>query len=122
MRGEVTYRRPGARKGLLVEYKPVESWLIAPSGGAWYFVRELPEEEGHAIWYGYDLPELLGEMKRLGVEALEGEEPGDLAVRIEKLLLETELGLRAGRVVPDVPDELELARQRRRGHPVQGAS
>jgi len=41
------------------------------------------------------------------VEALEGEEPGDLAVRIEKLLLETELGLRAGRAVPDVPDELE---------------
>ena len=123
MPGRVAYRRPGARRGLLVEYKPSESWLIAPSGSAWYFVRELPDEGEQPIWYSYDLPELLREMKRLGVEALDDEEPGDLAVRIEKQLLEAELGLelRAGGDA-DVADELALARQRRRAHPVQGAS
>jgi len=76
----------------------------------------------HPIWYGYDLPELLGKIKPLGVEALEGEEPGDLAVRIEKLLLERELGLRPGRAAPDVPDEVPLARRRRRGRQLEGAS
>jgi hypothetical protein len=121
MQGQVAYRRPGARKGLLVEYKPSESWLISPAGGAWYFVRELPDEDGRPIWYGYDLPGLLAEMKRLGVEALEGEEPGDLAVRIEKLLLETELGLGSG-VSRDVPDELALARQRRGARRIETAS